>query len=195
MFGLYESGQKVTEKPEILFARLDVNEVLAKVEEKKAEETQPEKPAEPVIDLEPKAEITFDDFEKLQFQVGEIIAWEAVKKSLLPGSHRQPSKADSLRYQSPLHTGRDGRKKGYGTGKPKARHPGRRKVRGNAALRRGCGRQPGLGGSREKNALRIRVRTVHVHPVCSCRTNIFGFDRLRLWDPCVFARQYQTGCT
>ncbi len=81
MFGLYESGQKVTEKPEILFARLDVNEVLAKVEEKKAEETQPEKPAEPVIDLEPKAEITFDDFEKLQFQVGEIIACEAVKKS------------------------------------------------------------------------------------------------------------------
>jgi methionyl-tRNA synthetase len=81
MFGLYESGQKVTEKPEILFARLDVNEVLAKVEEKKAEETQPEKPVEPVIDLEPKAEITFDDFEKLQFQVGEIIACEAVKKS------------------------------------------------------------------------------------------------------------------
>ena len=81
MFGLYQSGQKVTEKPEILFARLDVNEVLAKVEEKKALEEQPEAPAEPVIDLEPKAEITFDDFEKLQFQVGEIIACEAVKKS------------------------------------------------------------------------------------------------------------------
>ena len=81
MFGLYQSGQKVTEKPEILFARLDVNEVLAKVEEKKALEEQPEAPAEPVIDLDPKAEITFDDFEKLQFQVGEIIACEAVKKS------------------------------------------------------------------------------------------------------------------
>ncbi len=81
MFGLYQSGQKVTEKPEILFARLDVNEVLAKVEEKKALEEQPEAPAEPVIDPEPKAEITFDDFEKLQFQVGEIIACEAVKKS------------------------------------------------------------------------------------------------------------------
>lgn len=81
MFGLYQSGQKVTEKPEILFARLDVNEVLAKVEEKKALEEQPEVPAEPVIDPEPKAEITFDDFEKLQFQVGEIIACEAVKKS------------------------------------------------------------------------------------------------------------------
>ncbi|NBK90713.1 methionine--tRNA ligase [bacterium 1XD21-13] len=81
MFGLYQSGQRVTEKPEILFARLDVNEVLAKVEEKKAQEEQPEAPAEPVIDLEPKAEITFDDFSKLQFQVGEIIACEEVKKS------------------------------------------------------------------------------------------------------------------
>ena len=81
MFGLYQSGQKVTKKPEILFARLDVNEVLAKVEEKKAQEAQPEKPEEPVIDLEPKEEITFDDFGRLQFQVGEIIACEAVKKS------------------------------------------------------------------------------------------------------------------
>ncbi|GFI09325.1 methionine--tRNA ligase [Lachnospiraceae bacterium] len=81
MFGLYQSGQKVTEKPEILFARLDVNEVLAKVEEKKAQEAQPEKPKEPVIDMEPKEEITFDDFGRLQFQVGEIIACEAVKKS------------------------------------------------------------------------------------------------------------------
>ncbi len=81
MFGLYQSGQKVVEKPEILFARLDVNEVLAKVEEKRAQEAEPEVPAEPVIDLEPKAEITFEDFEKLQFQVGEIIACEAVKKS------------------------------------------------------------------------------------------------------------------
>ncbi len=81
MFGLCQSGQKVTKKPEILFARLDVNEVLAKVEEKKAQEAQPEKPKEPVIDLEPKEEITFDDFGRLQFQVGEIIACEAVKKS------------------------------------------------------------------------------------------------------------------
>jgi methionyl-tRNA synthetase len=81
MFGLYQSGQKVVEKPEILFARLDVNEVLAKVEEKRAQEAEPEVPAEPVIDLEPKAEITLEDFEKLQFQVGEIIACEAVKKS------------------------------------------------------------------------------------------------------------------
>lgn len=81
MFGLYQSGQKVTDKPEILFARLDVNEVLEKVEAKRAAKAQPEAPAEPVIDLEPKEEITFDDFSRMQFQVGEIIACEAVKKS------------------------------------------------------------------------------------------------------------------
>ena len=88
MFGLYQSGNKVTDKPEILFARLDVKEVLEKVEAKKAadaaEQAQPEEAKEEaadVIDIEPKAEITFDDFAKLQFQVGEIIACEAVKKS------------------------------------------------------------------------------------------------------------------
>ena len=79
-FGLYPSGNKVTEKPEILFARLDVKEVLEKVAERHPEPKE-EKEDENVIDLKPKAEITFDDFEKLQFQVGEIIACEAVKKS------------------------------------------------------------------------------------------------------------------
>ncbi len=79
-WGHYESGTKVTEKPEILFARLDVKEVLAKVEELYPAQEE-EAPAEPVIDIEAKPEITFDDFEKLQFQVGEIIACEAVKKS------------------------------------------------------------------------------------------------------------------
>ena len=83
-FGLYPSGNKVTDKPEILFQRLDVKEVLEKVEAKKAEtakEQEPEAKEEPVIDLEPKEEITFDDFGKMQFQVGEIIACEEVKKS------------------------------------------------------------------------------------------------------------------
>ncbi len=81
-FGMYPSGNKVVEKPEILFARLDVNEVLAKVEEKKAAAEEANNvPAEPVIDIEAKEEITFDDFMKLQFQVGEIIACEEVKKS------------------------------------------------------------------------------------------------------------------
>ena len=71
---------KVTEKPEILFQRLDIEEVLKKVEELHplAEEEEVE---ENVIDVEAKPEITFDDFEKMQFQVGEIIACEEVKKS------------------------------------------------------------------------------------------------------------------
>ena len=79
-FGLYPSGNKVVEKPEILFARLDLKEVMAKVEELHPP-VQEEKEEESGIDLEPKEEITFEDFEKLQFQVGEIIACEAVKKS------------------------------------------------------------------------------------------------------------------
>jgi methionyl-tRNA synthetase len=82
-FGLYPSGNKVTDKPEILFARLDLKEVMAKVEElhPPVEEPKKEEKDENVIDLEAKSEITFDDFEKLQFQVGEIIACEEVKKS------------------------------------------------------------------------------------------------------------------
>ena len=81
-FGLYESGNKVTDKPEILFARLDLSEVMEKVEAKKAAmKKEEEKPAGPVIDIEPKEEITFEDFGKMQFQVGEIIACEEVKKS------------------------------------------------------------------------------------------------------------------
>ena len=70
----------VTEKPEILFARLDLEEVMKKVEElhpQAEEETEEEE----VIDIEAKPEITFDDFGKMQFQVGEIIACEEVKKS------------------------------------------------------------------------------------------------------------------
>ncbi len=97
-FGLYPSGNKVTEKPEILFQRLDVKEVMEKVEviqaEQKAaaakeagkdEDSQDKENGggkeEQVIDIESKEEITFDDFMKMQFQVGEIIACEEVKKS------------------------------------------------------------------------------------------------------------------
>ena len=75
-FGLYPSGNKVTEKPEILFARMDINEVMAKVAE-----LHPVKEEEKGIDIEPKDEITFEEFGKMQFQVGEIISCEAVKKS------------------------------------------------------------------------------------------------------------------
>ncbi len=118
-YGLYESGTKVTDKPEILFARLDLKAVMAKAEEiQKAQAAQNAAESQGAaekqdaadgqkakdaaegqtaqdgakaqdaagetgagIDLEPKPEITFEDFEKLQFQVGEIIACEAVKKS------------------------------------------------------------------------------------------------------------------
>jgi methionyl-tRNA synthetase len=85
-FGLYPSGNKVTDKPEILFARIDIKEVLEKVEamygpkEAEPEETAKEDSSS-VIDIEAKAEIEYDDFAKLQFQVGEIIACEAVPKS------------------------------------------------------------------------------------------------------------------
>ena len=83
VFGHYVSGTKVTDQPEILFARLDLQEVLAKVAElhppvaKEETEGTPEN----VINVEPKEEITFDDFMKMQFQVGEIIACEEVPKS------------------------------------------------------------------------------------------------------------------
>ena len=88
-FGLLETGGKVVEKPEILFARVDIKELMEKVEADKAANAQAQSAAAPAeeaeteegIDIEPKAEITFDDFEKLQFQVGDIIACEAVKKS------------------------------------------------------------------------------------------------------------------
>lgn len=95
-FGLAESGKKVTETPEILFARLDAKDVMPKVEAIQAaqkaefeaelrangEEVPGEaKEDEVVIDIEAKEEIEYDDFMKMQFQVGEIIACEAVEKS------------------------------------------------------------------------------------------------------------------
>ena len=108
-FGLYPSGDKVTDKPEILFARMDMKEVLEKVEAMHAAEAAVSgngaangaagsadggadggagsdgaagnAAGESVIDLEAKPEITYDDFAKLQFQVGEIIKCEAVPKS------------------------------------------------------------------------------------------------------------------
>ena len=98
VFGRYPSGNKVTEKPEILFARMDSKEVMEKVEAMHAAESAAagqegagesgasgesagDGSGEPVIDIEPKAEITYDDFAKLQFQVGVIVKCEAVPKS------------------------------------------------------------------------------------------------------------------
>ena len=86
-FGLYPSGNKVTDKPEILFARMDLKEVLAKVEElhpapKEETEAAQDKKEEPEeIELAIRDEITYDDFGKLQFAVGEILSCEEVKKS------------------------------------------------------------------------------------------------------------------
>ena len=93
-FGLYESGSKVTDQPEILFARLDMKDVAKKeaeleeamikaAAEHEAEEAnaEAEKAEQEAIDIEPKAEIEYDDFAKMQFQVGEIISCEAVPKS------------------------------------------------------------------------------------------------------------------
>lgn len=75
------NGGTVTDKPEILFARLDMEEVLKKVEELHPPVAEEAPAEESVIDIEPKEEITFEDFGKMQFQVGEIIACEEVKKS------------------------------------------------------------------------------------------------------------------
>ena len=86
-FGLYASGNRVTDKPEILFARLDIKDVeekaaeIARKQMEAAGVTEEQKEDEPVIDIDPKEEISYDDFAKLQFQVGEIIACEAVPKS------------------------------------------------------------------------------------------------------------------
>ena len=94
-FGLYENGNKVTEKPEILFARLDAKEIMPKIDaireaqkaefeaEQKALGELPETTEESgeAIDIEAKPEIEYDDFMKMQFQVGEIISCEAVPKS------------------------------------------------------------------------------------------------------------------
>lgn len=86
-YGQYPSGNKLTDKPEILFARLDLDKVMEEAD--KIAQAQMEQAAkesanaddEPVIDIEAKEEITYDDFMKMQFQVGQIIKCEAVPKS------------------------------------------------------------------------------------------------------------------
>ena len=90
-FGKLETGGKVVAKPEILFKRIDAEELMKQLEadgitgapaaEAASEDAAEEEAADDSIDIEPKAEITYDDFDKLQFQVGEIIACEEVKKS------------------------------------------------------------------------------------------------------------------
>ncbi len=85
VYGQYKSGTKVTETPEILFLRLDIKDILEKVGQKEEPGTTPapvaEEKNENVIEVEPKEEITYDEFTKMQFQVGEIVACEEVPKS------------------------------------------------------------------------------------------------------------------
>jgi methionyl-tRNA synthetase len=86
-FGLLENGTKVTETPEILFARLDIKDVLAEaariaeIQKAEAGVTEDNREEEKGIDIPSKDEIEYGDFDKLQFQVGEIIACEEVKNS------------------------------------------------------------------------------------------------------------------
>ena len=79
-FGKYPSDNKVTEKPEILFARMDIKDVMKKVEEIKAAQ-KAEKAEEKYPEVEKKPEITIDDFDKVQIQVGEVIKCEPVPKA------------------------------------------------------------------------------------------------------------------
>lgn len=79
-FGKYKSGNKVTEKPEILFARMDIKDVMEKVEEIKAAQKK-DTEGEKYPEVEAKPEITIDDFDKVQIQVGEVIKCEPVPKA------------------------------------------------------------------------------------------------------------------
>ena len=80
-FGKYPSGNKVTEKPEILFARLDIKDVMPKVEEIQAKQKAEVAPEEKYPEVEPKEEITIDDFDKVQIRVGEVLKCEPVPKA------------------------------------------------------------------------------------------------------------------
>jgi methionyl-tRNA synthetase len=91
-FGLYVSGTKVTDAPQILFGRLDPAQIMPEVEKIQAQQraeyemengitSEPEKPEEKPIHVDMKQEISFDDFGTMQLVVGEIVACEEVKKS------------------------------------------------------------------------------------------------------------------
>ena len=147
------NGGHVTDKPEILFQRLDMEEVMKKVEElhppveEKAEE-------ESVIDIEPKEEITFEEFGKMQFQVGEIIACEAVKKSkkLLCSQVKVGSQVKQIVSGIKAHYTRDGREKSNGACEFKTGETGRCFIRGNASLCRRCRRKSCINDTGKRDA-------------------------------------------
>lgn len=111
-FGKYPSGNKVTEKPEILFARLDIKDVMPKVEEIQAKQKAEVAPEEKYPEVEPKEEITIDDFDKVQIRVGEVLKCEPVPKAkkLLVSQIRigNEDTTDCIRYCKILQTGRNG---------------------------------------------------------------------------------------
>ena len=98
-FGLYENGNHVTDQPEILFARLDMAEVAKKEEELASKMTPKKEEEEKGIDIPAKDEITYDDFSKMQFQVGKI---------MLQSTDRQSGEADRIGHQTVLFRGRNG---------------------------------------------------------------------------------------
>ena len=146
MFGLYQSGTKVTDKPEILFARLDVNEVLAKVEAKKERKRKlPEQLARKRMEtltrrarMETALRLSSTSRQSLRSPLrisrSSSSRWrdhclrgseEIQEAALLPGTRRQPGEADCVRHQGALHAGRDGGQEGHGSGKLKACEAGR----------------------------------------------------------------------
>ena len=130
--------------------------------EHEAEEAnaEAEKAEQEAIDIEPKTEIEYDDFAKMQFQVGEIISCEAVPKSkklaVQPGEDRQSGTSDRLWHQRHITARRKWWAKGYGTGEPEACETGRSIVRGHDPVRRRRGRQSGFGHPGEEYACRSR---------------------------------------
>ena len=126
-FGLYPNGNKVTDKPEILFARLDVNEVLERVAQLHPP-VQEEAPAaeENVIDLEPKAEITLKILKSFSSRWRDhcLRGSKNPKASVLPGKNRKPGAPDRVRHQSTLFTGGNGGQKGYGRYQPETGQAG-----------------------------------------------------------------------
>ncbi len=168
-FGRYPSGNKVTEEPEVLFARLKLDDVMKKVkviqeEQKKAvaAKAEPEKEEDEKaegIDIEPKAEITYDDFAKLQFQVGVILSCEAVPKSkkLLCSQVQVGSKVRQIISgikHSP--TGGDGRQESHGCDQLKTGEIGRSALRGHDFVCRGCRRKAVPDDNGEKRCRRVR---------------------------------------
>ena len=131
-FNVYPSGNRVTEKPEILFARLDLKEVLADVEAKfgAAHEEEPEEKEDPGIDIEAKPEVTIEDFGKLQFQVGQghcLRGSEEIEKASLfqvkIGSQVRQIVSGIRNHYTPEEMGRQ---KGHGRDQSEAGEAGRR---------------------------------------------------------------------